>query len=303
MRMLMATHGSSDDEVALRFGAQVARYSDEPPTILTVIQDEADHPRADAILARARELLAVSIPEMQTKIRFGPAAQEIVREAAEGSYDLIVVGERQNPNLLARFLSGSTGIRVVEHAPCPVIVAKGRTSPIKRILLCDSGAAGPLAGFATPPGGGHPAPTPSPSASPGTGSVPSLLSRLTAQLADLLGGEEEVTVLHVMSQISAGPGVKGTLLRAGVDELIEEGAPEGELLAQDVQALERPGIHARPRVRHGLVVDEILDEARTGDYDLVVIGAHRGEGWQRILLDDLAHRLIVQLDRPVLVVR
>jgi nucleotide-binding universal stress UspA family protein len=50
-------------------------------------------------------------------------------------------------------------------------------------------------------------------------------------------------------------------------------------------------------------VDEILAEARSGDYDLVVIGAHRGAGWERLLLDDLAHQIIEQMDRPVLVVR
>jgi nucleotide-binding universal stress UspA family protein len=295
MRILMTTHGSSDDEVALRFGAQLARASTEPPAILTVIEREADRPRADAILTCAQELLA-ELPAVQPKIRTGPPAQEIVREAEEGRYDLVIVGERQNPNLLSRFLSGSTGIRVVEHAPCPVIVAKGRIGPIERLLLCDSGAGD---------AGAEPA-APQPPSRPnalGIEPAPSLLSRLSAQLADLLHGEEEITVLHVMSQISAGPGVRGSQLRAGVEELIDERAPEGELLVRDVQTLEQPGIQARAKVRHGLVVDEILDEARTGDYDLVVIGAHRGEGWQRILLDDLAHRIIVQLDRPVLVVR
>jgi nucleotide-binding universal stress UspA family protein len=295
MRILMTTHGSSDDEVALCFGAQVVRTSAGAAAVLTVIEREADRPRADAILNRARELLA-GLPAVQLKIRTGPPAQEIVREAGEGRYDLVIVGERQNPNLLTRFLSGSTGIRVVEHAPCPVIVAKGRIGPIERILLCDSGAGDPGAAPAAPQ-------PPSRPNSLGIEPAPSLLDRLTAQLGDLLHGEEEITILHVMSQISAGPGVRGTQLRAGVEELIDEGAPEGELLVHDVQTLERPGIHARAKVRHGLVVDEILDEARTGDYDLVVIGAHRGERWQRILLDDLAHRIIVQLDRPVLVVR
>jgi len=38
-------------------------------------------------------------------------------------------------------------------------------------------------------------------------------------------------------------------------------------------------------------------------YDLVVIGAHRDEGWQRFLLDDLARKIVVRLDRPVLVLR
>ena len=144
---------------------------------------------------------------------------------------------------------------------------------VKRILLCDSGAENPL------------------------------LNRMTLQLTGLLEGEEEVTVLHVMSQISAWPGVQGKQLRAEAKELIEAHTPEGQVLEEDMRALGQPGIHVIAKVRHGLVVDEILAEARSGDYDLVVIGAHRGEGWQRLFLDDLAHKILVGADRPVLVVR
>lgn len=288
MRILLTAHGKPHDEVALRFGAQIACCAQERTTILTVIEDELERPRASAVLERARELLE-GVPNVHTRIRVGHAAREIIREAEEGNYDLIVVGERQNPNLLARFLSGSNTVRIVEHAPCPVIVAKGRAGPICRILLCDSGAEGPLADL-TPNRAAH-------------RRGPSLLARFTAQLADMLKGEEEITVLHVMSQISAGPGVQSDQLEADVQRLIEEHSPEGELLKQDAQALERPGVRVHLKVRHGLVVDEILDEAQAGDYDLVVIGAHRGEGWQRILLDDLAHKILMQMDRPVVVVR
>jgi nucleotide-binding universal stress UspA family protein len=195
---------------------------------------------------------------------------------------LVIVGDSQDHNAVTRFLHGSTAVRVVEHAPCPVIVAKGRANPIHRILLCDSGV----------------------ECSPvGLGAGPSVSRRFAAQLARLLKGEEEVTILHVMSQMSAGPGVEGKSLRANAEQLIGSTAPEGVLLGQDIETLERLGVCARAQVRHGLVVDEILDEARRGDHDLVVIGAYRGEGWQRIILDDLAHRIMVELDRPVLVVR
>jgi nucleotide-binding universal stress UspA family protein len=119
----------------------------------------------------------------------------------------------------------------------------------------------------------------------------------------LLEGEEEITVLHVMSQMSAGPGVRGRQLRYGVEDLIEERAPEGELLEQDVRVLERWGTYPHSKVRHGLVVDEILRDARSGDYDLVVIGAHRGQRWQRLLLDDLTRKIVLHLDRSVLVIR
>lgn len=289
MRILLTTHGMPHDEVALRFGATIVRNAGEPATILAVVDDEARRARAEEILKSAVEQFT-GVPRVQTKVRIGHAAPEIIREADEGNYDLVIVGERQNPNLLTRFLSGSTSIRIVEHSPCAVIVAKGKAGPIARILLCDSGAEGVLAPPVVPQ---------AEAGEPG----PSLLARFTAQLADLLQGEEEITLLHVMSQISAGPGVRGTQLRADVQELIEEHSPEGEMLLQDVRLLERPGVRVRAKVRHGLVVDEILEEAHSGDYDLVVIGAHRGASWQRILLDDLAHKILVEMDRPVLVVR
>jgi nucleotide-binding universal stress UspA family protein len=132
---------------------------------------------------------------------------------------------------------------------------------------------------------------------------PSVLSRFTELPVALLDDSGEIAVLHVMSQMSAGPGVKGKQLRSGTEALIEERAPEGELLQRDSEALESLGIGAHARVRHGLVVEEIQEEVQSEDYDLVVIGAYREQGWQCILLDDLAHRLVVHLDLPVLVVR
>lgn len=274
MRILMATGGSPHSEAPLHFGAQIAACVSTSLTIVTVIRRETDRPRADRILERASRLLGPKAPHVQSRVRIGHPAEEIIREAEEGDYSLVIVGERQRPDLVSRFLLGSTAERVVEHSPCPVIIAKGKTGPIHRILLCDSGA-----------------------------ESPSLLDRFTAQLVDLIGNQEEITVLHVMSQISAGPGVRGAQLRAGAEELIENHTPEGELLERDIQILERLGTHPQPKVRHGLVVNEILEEARAGNYDLVVIGAHRGEGWRRILLDDLARQIIAQMDRPVLVVR
>ena len=270
----LATGGLLHSRATLRFGAWIAERNDEPPNLITVIRSEAERHQADAILTSAAQMLQLTLPSIQTKVRIGHPAEEIIREAEERDYDLMIVGERQHHSLATRFLLGSTTVRVVEHAPCPVIIAKGKIGPVHHILLCDSGV-----------------------------EDPSLLNRFIVQSAELIKGEEEVTVLHVMSQLSAGPGIRGQQLRADAEELIKDQAPEGELLEQDVQLLKGLKLRPRPKIRHGLVVDEILAEARDGDYDLVVIGAHRGEGWRRILLDDLAHQIIVQLDRPVLVVR
>ncbi len=288
MRILIATDSLSHTEAAIGLGARLLRVSrtgdvdeladqaagrTEPATLLTVIRREADRPYAEAGLARTRELL-VGL-NVQTRIRLGHPTKEIIREAAEGAYDLVILGKGKKRNPIARWLQRpTTATRVAKGASCSVLIAQGQGGAIRRILLCDSGA--------------EPEP---------------VLGRFTAQLAELLNGEEEITVLHVMSQIGAGPGVRGVQLRAEAGELIEEQSPEGELLERELRILDRPGIHSRPKVRHGLVVAEILAEAQSGDYDLVVIGAHRGQGWQRVLLDDLARKIVTQVDRPVLVVR
>jgi nucleotide-binding universal stress UspA family protein len=259
---------------------------------LTVVRREAGEPQAaaGAIQARAREILMPQCPEVRNKVRSGHPATEIVREAGEGRYDLVIVGERPASNLGARFLFGSTTIRVVEHAPCPVIVAKGEIGPLRRFLLCDSGRVDPSVGLAQ-------------SVLATREAEASVLQRFVELPVNLLEDCEEIVILHVMSQIGAGPGVEGKPLRGAAEDLLEEGTPEGELLRRNLDALDRMGIAARAKVRHGLVVEEILHEVQSGAYDLVAIGAYRGKGWQRILLDDLAHRLIVELRRPVLVLR
>lgn len=273
MRCLMATGGASHSDAALLFGAYIAQRVGSVPTVLTVVGHSDQRAKGEVILARARQLLAPLVPEIHTRLRVGRPAEEIVAEAREGDYDLVVVGEREKHRLRARLL-GPVAWHVVTHASCPVVVAKGKIGSVQRILLCDSGG----------------------------NSVP-LFTRFARQLARMLRGDEEVTVLHVMSQIGAWPGVRGQQLRATAEELIREHAPEGVMLERDVQILSQLGIHPQPKVRHGLVVDEILAETASGDYDLVVIGAHRVQGWQRLLLDDITHQLISLLDRPVLVVR
>jgi nucleotide-binding universal stress UspA family protein len=275
MRLLMAIGDSTHAQPVLDLGLHLLRtsQSSRTATVLTVVSGNSHQPQAERLLVQAQDRLKAEGVAIQTKTRPGKPSDEIVAEAIESAYDLIVVGEWQASSLMAR-LRGSTTAQVVEQAPCPVIIAKGKIEPIKRILLCDSGAENP-----------------------------SLLNRFSAQLSKLATGQIEITVLHVMSQITAGPGVPGHQLRAEAQELIAEQAFEGEILAEDVRLLNGLNLTPQPKIRHGFVVEEIGEEARLGDYDLVVIGAYRGGGWQRFLLDNLAQQIIEQVDQPVLVLR
>ena len=272
IRILVATSGGAHSDKAVQFSTQFSTRA--TLSILTVISSKSDQQRAESILTKARASLEAHQAQVLSRIRNGHPAEEIIREAEVGHYNLLIVGDREHQRLMTRFFLGSTAQRVVERAPCPVIIAKGIITPTHRILLCDSGI-----------------------------QAPSLVSRFTSQLGGLLEDGQQVTILHVMSQISAGPGVKGRQLRASADQLIAENSPEGELLQRDIQMLARLNLTPIPKVRHGLIVDEILAEMQEDRCDLVVIGTHRDQGWRRILLDDLAHQIIAGVNRSVLVVR
>jgi nucleotide-binding universal stress UspA family protein len=270
MRILIATGGSAHSDVAVRLGGLIHQMMGGTLTLLTVISNEPERAQAEAILIRARTLIAAVSP-IQTSIRTGKPAEEIVREAKTRASDLIVVGERSQHGLAGRLMT-PTVERVIAHMPCPVLIARGQLKPLRRVLVCESGR------------------------------DPSLLNRLITQLSLLLQYVDELMVLHVMSQIVAAPGVPGWELRADAKELIQKHTPEGSLLEEDLARLEKLNVHLEAKVRHGLVVREILAEARSGNYDLVAIGAHQGKGWERYLLDDLAHEIISHAEWPLLVV-
>ena len=271
MNILIAIHDASTADAVLRCATQFAPCSDGSCFVLAVIQNPKRPWPADEFIQRAHDLLG--LPDLAIHKRSGEPVREILAELKLLHYDVLVIGEGQIAHGYIQRQPERLSHKLAERSPCAVLVVRDPLRPFKRILMCDSGAEN------------------------------SVLRRFTLQVAELLEGEEEITVLHVMSQISAGPGVPGHQLRANVQELIDEDAPEGRLLAQDLRLLSRHGIHPTAKVRHGLVVDEIIDEARAGDYDLVVIGAHHEQGWQRFLLDDLAHKILAHMDRPVLVVR
>lgn len=274
MKILIATDGSPQSEDALKYASQIVNKVGEAPTILTTIPRSKENliSRGEKVINKALESLDVQ--EAQTLIRTGDHCEQIIQEAREGNFDLIILGDNRPENVLARMKRSTKAVKVAEQALCSVILVRGQATNIHRILLCDSG----------------------------TG-MSSTLTGLTAELSGILEGEEDVTVLHVMSQISAGPGVPGSQLRAEANELVEEHTPEGEILEQDLHILEKPGIHPIPKVRHGLVVDEILAEAKSGDYDLVVVGAHPTRGLTSFLLDNIAHQILTRINRPIMVVK
>jgi nucleotide-binding universal stress UspA family protein len=78
---------------------------------------------ANSQLALVVEQIVARGVQAQPLLRIGNPYQEIVNAAKEIRADLIVIGSHGHAGL-ERFLVGSTAERVVQYAPCPVLVVK-----------------------------------------------------------------------------------------------------------------------------------------------------------------------------------
>lgn len=203
--------------------------------------------------------------------RVGRLDEEVAQQARAVPYDLIVIGSRGRRGVKRLFL-GSVAAHVVEYTPTSVLIVKGRRRALKRFLV--SSSAGPVSDHTI---------------------------RIAGRLAHALGAT--VTLIHVMSQLPITGEAVLADLRAPVDELIQRGSREGVHLNRMLELLAAGGTKARAVVRHGLVVDEVIAEAREGQFDLLVIGAHITPGIDTRLVDNLSEQTLLAADLPVLVVR
>lgn len=291
MHILLCTDGSPHGQAALRFGASLARGSRKPATLLGVIERPQHRAQVERALQAGKGWLE-DAPEPQIKVREGQASKQILEEAASCECDMVVVGTRGRRGV-TRFLLGSTAKRIIERSAVPVLLVQGRHDAVKRILVCTAGG------------------------------KPGLVAITVAGRVARLAGAQ-VTVLHVMSQLPASPVLPhaGALklmpqtpapshssdaqigdLDASAEELMKGSTREGVHLREALAILADMDVPAQARVRHGLVLDEILDEICQEDYDLVAVGSQPHGGWMRFLLDDVSQHIIDCTDRPVLVAR
>lgn len=273
MRILIASSSSSHASLAVDYGVQLAKMTRAELSLVHVVKRAADRDEGKAHLRQEEERLKRMGQKAQFILRVGIPSEQIIHLAYEDEYDLVVMGEGSPESLLKRLLAPTTE-QVIANSPCPVLIVKGEPREAKRFLICHSGQEGL-----------------------------STMERFTEHAKKLIRPGAQVTILHVMSQIGASYRISDLALTADASELIKAHTVEGEWLAETVASLKKATkVKAVPKVRHGLVVDEILEEIEQGEYDIIVLGAHHHGGWADFLVDDIAKQIVSKADRPVLVV-
>ena len=175
---------------------------------------------------------------------------------------------------------GATGLywrsertyEVIKAIQPPVLVAIGECKQLKRFLVCTGGK-----------------------------EFIEKAVQFTGKMAAAIGAS--VTLLHVMAE---PPAIYADLVRIeeDVDQLLESKSELGTNLRRQKRELERLGVSAEVRLRHGIVIDQVFEEVREGDYDLIVTGTSQARGLLRhYIMGDLTRSILNRANVPVLVAR
>lgn len=135
--ILLPVDGSQFMERNISFACDVARSMESKLTLIHVVTlpmaVEPGFPIAtrpfeeDGLktLEKAKKIVRDQGMDAETKLgkAFGNPAQEILKTAEEGKFDLIIIGAKGR-SLLRNVMIGSVCDTVVHNAPCPVLVVR-----------------------------------------------------------------------------------------------------------------------------------------------------------------------------------
>ena len=274
MRVLLATDGSINARVATRWLETfplppttellvLAALAPQPPMLdVPVPPPVIDAARADAQNAADTAVATVRTrwPSAEARVVDGEPRHVIAATAREWGADLIVVGAR-GLGAFGRLLLGSVSTAVMHHAPCPVLVVRGRPRELRTAVVGIDGsphsraAARFLASLPLDPalfvrliGVVEPARTP-------------LASRHLQEVIDNLAEQQRIRMEKVLGEVAVDLEPKTI-----VESRLRTGAPAAEILAaserSDLIVVGARGLGAIDRLLVGSVSERVLQHAR-----------------------------------------
>lgn len=300
MRILVAVDGSRYSEVALGVVKALKTGKKAEAILLTVIPEQVflggrtlgdllgrsaafkaqvrkgEEERALELLARLSKSFGSRGPRVETIVRRGGPADEIIKACRNIRPDLVLVGLKGTGDV-PEFLVGSVAFRVVRYAPCSVLIAKRESRAINRVLVPFDG-------------------------SRYSDEVVQFLLRMP------LPRHTEVVLMTAVQAFAAA------FVRAYTSDLERDQQIIAELQEAEEEAAQRlmsqvesrfrsDGYKVSAVVARGDPSQEILREAARRDVDLIALGAKGLTGVRGFLLGSVAQRVARYARSSVLIVR
>ncbi|HET9345871.1 MAG TPA: universal stress protein [Candidatus Limnocylindrales bacterium] len=291
MKVLIAYDGSPGAEQALALAGAVRWPAKSTLRMVTVMDPTflyigrppggLNAPEIDeTIMAADEELVATAADTLRSGDRIvegvvlrGRPGTVLVDEAARFGADLAMGGSRGH-GPISSLLLGSVSAEVVDHAPCPVLIA--RTQAISNVVLAVDGSA--------------------PAAAAGS---------LIATWPIFEGVPTRVvSVADVVEPWHTGiaPTMYRQVIEAHARDLAEARTEHTRIADEAAAELRAAGREASVEVRAGDAASEIIATAEAVGADLIVMGSRGQTGLARVLVGSVARNVLQGSRASVLIV-
>jgi sulfate transport system ATP-binding protein len=138
LRLLISLDPTPGGEAAAAMGCMLTAAASGTATLLGVVPEHGETPKIRAEVEQFLKKWSTQTAGLQSRIRTGAAASEILAETETAPYDILVLGHSSDPKAEPGRL-GSTATRILEHASIPVLVVGQVPEAIRRVLICTAG--------------------------------------------------------------------------------------------------------------------------------------------------------------------
>ena len=294
MRVLLGYDGSAGATEAVALAASIAWPTDSFLQVVSVIEPimmsiagpwdrgAALAPELDAAITdyaheTMREVvqrLSASGCSVEGLVLRGRAASAIIDAARDFRAELVIVGSRGH-GTIASLVLGSVSSEIVDHASCPVLVARATT--LSRVV------------FAT-------------DESPSAQAAEAILAGWPIFREPPICVVSVADVVHPWTT-GIAPTMYGQVIEAYAADLRGAKEEHERIAVEAATRLKQGGREADAEMRDGDAAGEIIAVAEQRDADLIVLGSRGRTGLTRLLLGSVARNVLSGSAASVLIVR
>jgi nucleotide-binding universal stress UspA family protein len=269
MKILVCSDGSIRAWKELDFAGILAKATGAAVTILGLTEEQTE--AVPKPLLQGQRSLEQKDISTELIVKYGEPLPEIVNQTKQDEYDIVVTGVERRAG--HGFYVRSAKIYSISEAISPPLLMVPEFRPeIKRILLCSGG-----------------------------GTYIDNAVKFVGPLARACGAS--VTILNILAE---PPAMHARLvsLEEDVRALLNSNCALSKNLKHAKSVIEQSGAEADIRIRHGIVISEILNEANESNCDLIVAGSYPvPDPWRDYVIGNVTRKIINRADRPVLIIR
>ena len=273
--LLIPTNGFKGTWAAIEYGAWLAELLQAKVTLLGVTEDLGpgaidDHHPLEDIFASAVELFQKKGLEYSLEIRNAQAEQVIPERANQKNF--LTVVSPLGRSRLRHWLTGRSFRVLMEEIKGPILYVPSVRLPLQRLLISAGGL-----GYEVD------------------------AENLALQVATL--SRADVTILHVIPPTDLDyPTTRD--LREHAGDLQDTDTLLGRSLRKGLEIAQKANLNAKLTTRQGHVVEEILAEVKSGNYDMVCMGSrYSAHALRQLYTPNVTAEVAESANCPLLTVR